>query len=213
MTTTTPAAPPQDPSLAALVPRPAPWRHVAVAVAAVVLLVSVGIVGVETRISLSDSGGGSQLMPDGRILEGHDVVATGWPGLTATSVTPTPSTRLLGAWLVPRSARIATPDDSVAALVDALERDGAQYRLPRAVEPGLEYRLVLASQIVSCSSLAAATDPNLDGSTAVAADGTPVDPWAPKVHLRTSLGTQVDAALFSSAWSLDDLETYASCPD
>ncbi|MCB2174371.1 MAG: hypothetical protein KQH57_01045 [Actinomycetales bacterium] len=213
MSTTTPAAPVQDPSLAALVPRPSPWRNAAAFVLGLALLVAVGVVGVQTRISLSDRGGGSSLEPDGRILEEHDIVATGWPGLTMTSVTPTPSTRLVDAWLVPRAARLATPDDSVAALVDTLEQDGAQYRLPRAVEPGLEYRLVLDTRIVSCASYAAATDPTLAPDTTTAADGSPVDPGAPRVHLRTALGTQLDAAVFSSTWSLDDLETYTACPD
>jgi hypothetical protein len=213
MATTTPAAPAQDPSLAALVPRPSPWRHAAVAVVALALLVTVGVVGVRTRITLADSGGGGQVVPDGRILEEHNVVATGWPGLTASSVTPSPGTRLLGAWLVPRSARLAASDASVATLVDSLERDGAEYRLPRPVEPGLEYLLVLSSEVLSCDALATGTHPGFAYSSSVPTAGLPPDPSAPTVHLSTALGTELDAAVFWSGWTRDTLETYGSCPD
>lgn len=101
--------------------------------------------------------------------------------------------------------RIGGPGDSVAALVDALEAHGAQYRLPRAITPGLEYRLVLASEIVSCGTLAASAQ-SFD-------QGTGADPSSPTVHLRTSLGTQTDAAVPSIGWDRDTLETYGSCPD
>lgn len=203
MVATTPA-PGQDPSLEALVPRPSPWRNAALAVTALVVLVTVGVVGVQSRISVVDSGGGAEAAP-GHIFEEHHVVATGWPGLTATSAAAQPGARLVGAWLVPASARIGGPGDSVKALVDALEADGAQYRLPHAITPGLEYRLVLASEIVSCSTLAA-NDQGLRQYTGA-------DPAAPTVHLRTSLGAQADAAVTSIGWDRDTLDTYASCPD
>lgn len=204
MTTTSPP-PVQDPGLAALVPRPSGWRNAVVALVALALLVAVGVVGARTRISVVDSGGGAEVTP-GRILEEHHVVATGWPGLTVTSATAQAGTQLIDAWLVPASARIGTPDGSVAALVDALEADGARYRLPRAVSPGLEYRLVLASRIVSCDTLAATSEQGFDPSTEV-------DPSAVTIHLRTSFGTQRDAAVTSIGWDRDTLRTYGSCPD
>lgn len=213
MSTTTPAAPPRDPSLAVLVPRPTPWRHAVVAVVAIALLVVVGLVGVSTRITVADGGGASQVMPDGRILEDHHVVATGWPGLTMTSTTSSPGARLVAAWLVPASAQIVTADGSVATLVDTLEQHGQQYRLPRAVEPGVEYDLVLSSEVVSCGALASGASPGGGYSSSVGTTGLPADPSAPTAHLRTSLGTHLDAALFWTGWDRDTLETYGSCPD
>ncbi len=213
MFTTTPAAPVQDPSLAALVPRPSPWRNAAAVLLGLALLVAVGVVGVQTRISVVDNGGGAEVAPDGRILEEHHVVVTGWPRLTVTSVTAAPGTRVIDSWLVPASAPIGAHGDSVAALVDALEADGARYRLPRAIVPGLEYHLVLASQVLSCSTLVAASDQGAGWTTMQTADGAPAEPSAPTVHLRTGFGTQRDAALFSIRWDRETLDTYGSCPD
>src|SRR4051812_34640865 len=170
MSATVPA--PADPTLATLVPRPSPWRNVALVAVAFAALVIVPVLA-KPSIVPGSTGGGSTAFPESRQVVTQLLVEGAGPlPVTVVAVDDVPGATVVGAWLLPPDAMSAGASGALpdgAAYVAAVDLGDARAALPPRLPAGERAALTVVWQITDCAAL------TIDD--------------APEVVLRTVVGT------------------------
>jgi hypothetical protein len=201
-----------DPSMESLVPRSSRRRNsIAVALAIILLAVvwwSPRLLRPEVESAANGQGSWTALASHRQVLVDVSLVAHGWPSARVERVRSVRGARVAGAWISvgPGIVDIGTGDpdafdDGESYLSSLLGEPLADLALPQSIDDGAEARLFVLWDILDCTALAAAHDPETDGLS---------------VALRTPIGTEVDSTLDAIGMPGFDVETLqrsGACPD
>lgn len=188
----TASAPEADPTLTALVPRPAPARTAAFVALAVAALVAAWFAPAVLRPTLGgDYANGTWYVSQGLVVGTLDVDPQAWPSAELVAVEDVPGARVVDAWIVPRSDHEVPEAGGGADAVDELAAVHGAAALEAGRVPvrldGDVARLVVVWDVEDCALL--------------------TDAVRPEVVLRTSLGTTVHEPVAEVAGPAMDLPT------